>query len=168
MNETKSSNISIDTGMLLAAEVQNELQRTRRFGVRIAGTGFLIPHGVASEVVHQPQLFPLPWVVPYLCGLLNVRGNVIPVFDIRPLLQSGSTANDLRYALILDSGSNIVGLLTDALPTPIVCEPTDEAASDLLPPALSAHVTRTVISGRERWFEINHLNCLRALATRRD
>ncbi|MFO1435152.1 MAG: hypothetical protein U1F34_01795 [Gammaproteobacteria bacterium] len=83
---------------MAAEESENELQRTRRFGVRIAGAGFLVTHGVASEVVHQPQLFPLRRVVPYLADCSMSRPTAIPVFDIRPLLQSGSTANDLRYA----------------------------------------------------------------------
>jgi twitching motility protein PilI len=168
-SSSNAGNIGIDAGMLLAAEVQGELQRRRRFGVRIGGAGFLIPSGMASEVVQQPRLFPLPWTVPYLRGLLNVRGNVVPVFDIRPLLQTNpATTSEPRYALILDSGSNIVGLLTDALPITIICDTADNSASNLLPSALAAHVTRSAVSGHEHWFELNHQSCLRALATRRD
>jgi chemotaxis signal transduction protein len=161
---SRSSLGGIDAGMLLAAEIQVENPRSRRFGFRIAGTGFLVPVGVTSEVIHQPRLFPLPWRVPCMRGLINVRGNVAPVFDLSPLLSPGAASPDTPYALIIDSGHKAVGLLTETLPVTLQCDADDSPPLHDLPPALAPFLRASLQGNRQRWFELDHLACMRALA----
>jgi twitching motility protein PilI len=154
----------VDAGMLLAAEIQGDNSRSRRFGFRIAGTGFLVPVGVTSEVIHQPRLFPLPWQVPCMRGLINVRGNVAPVFDLAALFTTTSASNDMPYALVIDSGHKAVGLLTETLPVTLHCEADDSSPADAIPAALARFVRASLRGNRQRWFELDHLACMRALA----
>lgn len=55
-----------------------------RIGMRLNGAlpWLALPPGVPSQLALDPQLAPLPNVKPWLPGVLNLRGNLVPVFDI--------------------------------------------------------------------------------------
>jgi twitching motility protein PilI len=155
---------AVDAGMLLAAEIQGEAARARRFGFRLGGFGFLVPLGVTSEVLQQARLYALPWQVPCMRGLVNVRGNVVPVFDLTPLFGDGA-ASETPYTLIIDGGYRAVGLMTATLPTTLQCEADEEGLETGIPPVLAPYVRGSATANRQRWFEFDHLTCLQALAT---
>ena len=78
---------------------------------------------------------PVPGLPPTLLGAMNLRGEILPVADLRPLLGLALNQNTLTSRLIIvDYGSEHVGFLVDAvndiLEIPV---PTGSAAvSDLI------------------------------------
>lgn len=83
------------------------------------------------EVHPLRQLTPLPCTPAYVLGIVNVRGRIVPVFDIRKffdLPQQGLT--DLHRIILVQGGDLELGLLAEAITG------AHAIASDSLQPAL--------------------------------
>ncbi len=71
-----------------------------------------------QSVVSVEQIFEItrvPFVEQHIIGIINLRGNIIPVIDLRKLfeLDSVETDEDSRF-VIVNEGENVVGLLVDS------------------------------------------------------
>lgn len=55
-------------------------------GVRVADRWLLMPQDDVREVITLPTLTRVPGAKPWLLGLANVRGNLLPVCDLRGLM----------------------------------------------------------------------------------
>lgn len=86
-----------------------------RFGFRVGQLRLLIQTGILSEVITQTPIDPMPNVPNWFVGVMNLRGNLIPVFDLHRLLETGE-AGQTQRVLVLDQGSNGVGIPIDGLP----------------------------------------------------
>ena len=62
-----------------------------RFGFRVGQLRLLIKPRTHSEVVAQPHIYPIPNVPPWFLGVINLRGNLLPVFALQQLLQQLSS-----------------------------------------------------------------------------
>ena len=155
-----------DAGLLLAAEVETNARSERRFGFKVCGIGLLVPVGVSSEVVTSVKISRLPWQIPFVRGMLNLRGNVVPVFDVSPLFPTAVRPPvSSEFIIALDSGPKAVCIVADTLPTSLTCHPIESAPpSSPLPTLLADHVRSSVSSSDETWFEIDHLAFFRQLA----
>lgn len=68
------------------------------------------------EIVGVPGLTPLPGAQPWLLGLANVRGNLLPVADLKLFLEGQrSIANDRQRMLIMRQDGGDVAVLIDEL-----------------------------------------------------
>jgi purine-binding chemotaxis protein CheW len=87
---------------------------TERFAVRL---------GAVDEVIDAPALQPLPDAGDTVLGLATLRGELVPIFDPRPLLHVGA---DVRGAVLLFvRDGRRVGLAIDDVFDAIVVEATD-------------------------------------------
>lgn len=76
------------------------------------------------------NLTPLPSTPPFVLGIVNVRGRIVPVFDIRKffnLLESGLTdlhrvilvgGNDLEIGLLADMGVGVITIAAQSVQPP--------------------------------------------------
>ncbi|CAD6541492.1 hypothetical protein LMG27952_03780 [Paraburkholderia hiiakae] len=82
----------------------------------LAGTELALPVAALQEVVNPPEtLTAIPLAPPYLLGLFNLRGTLIPVVDLRQLLRlNAESTSAARKVAIVESGGVRVGLLFDA------------------------------------------------------
>ena len=55
-----------------------------RYGFTVGKVALLMRSDCMSEVVKPPPIYPIPNTPPWLSGILNLRGNLVPVFDLRP------------------------------------------------------------------------------------
>ncbi len=84
---------------------------------------FLLVHeryAVASEHVREvyplEELTPLPCTPPFVLGIVNLRGEIISVIDIKKffdLPEKGLT--DLNKVIVLESGDMVFGIVADAI-----------------------------------------------------
>lgn len=87
---------------------------------QIAQTELALPVAALQEVVNYPaSITPVPLAPAHLLGLFNLRGTLIPIVDLRPLLKmpADSTADHAgtaRKVAIVELGEYRVGLLFDA------------------------------------------------------
>lgn len=90
-------------------------------GVIIQLVSFLIEdveYGVDILVVHEilrfPEITRLPNTPKFIRGVINLRGNVIPVVDIRSRFGfSGAPVTDLTRVIVIETNEKLVGLLVD-------------------------------------------------------
>lgn len=81
---------------------------------------FALPIAALQEVVNYPaRITPVPLSPPFLLGLFNLRGTLIPIIDLKPLLALASEASSKLAAMtekvaIVDVDGVRVGLLFDA------------------------------------------------------
>lgn len=138
-------------------------RRRARYGFRVGGIGLLIGQDLVSEVLEQVPVYPLPNTPSWLLGLVNLRGNLVPVFDVKQFLQlEDGNVQEKRRLLILDQGDKAVGMLIDGLPQTVL---TGHPLSRLppLPAALRSHVAKAYAQDDLVWLEFDHQGFFQAL-----
>jgi purine-binding chemotaxis protein CheW len=76
--------------------------------------------GHVREVLEMTSITPLPRTPQYMRGVINVRGSVVPVVDLRLKLGMTRTENTIDTCIVVleigtDGGSMTVGTLVDAV-----------------------------------------------------
>ena len=69
-----------------------------------------------KEVLTPPEMTPIPKAPSYVCGLMNLRGLVLTVIDLRKKLGITSDKNsDQNAVIIFDIGDRRVGVVVDSI-----------------------------------------------------
>lgn len=86
-------------------------------GFRLAGQPMVAMLGEISEILHEPRYTALPRVKPWVKGVANVRGRLLPIIDLSQFFGTSntSTPRKQRRVLVLDRDELFVGLLVDEL-----------------------------------------------------
>lgn len=125
------------------------------FGIHIGQYGFLVSTKIYCEVLDKTSINPLPNVHPWVNGILNLRGNFVPVFDLHNVLGVPVQDNQKRRLFTIDRGDRAVAIWIDNFPEII-----DKSQLKALPtlPQLPHVVQRTTRSGFQNngqiWLEI--------------
>jgi purine-binding chemotaxis protein CheW len=83
---------------------------------RLDASTYSIPARFIREVQPLGDCTPLPHTPAFVVGLVNVRGRLIAVLDIRPLLDMPQTlSRSNAFLLILTANGMDVGLLADEI-----------------------------------------------------
>jgi twitching motility protein PilI len=136
---------------------------TRR-AFRAGGVNLLLAEGTLCEVVDLPPLARVPNTESWLLGLVNLRGSVIPVFDLaRAFGQAGSGGRGRRL-LVIGSGDQAAGVVIDDLPTLERFAPSDRVEQASLPAALEDCTTACFAKNGKRWVEFAPAGLFSALA----
>jgi purine-binding chemotaxis protein CheW len=103
---------------------------------RAGGARFLVPAAQVGEVLRLPELTRVPGLPRWVPGVANVRGQVLAVLDLRPLLGLPQDTDAVRPRLLrLDAGGVDVGLRVDAVDG---VADADLAHAEPLPPGAAA------------------------------
>ncbi len=104
-------------------------------GFVIGEIGLLLPKEKISEVLESINSCRLPNTSAVLYGMANLRGKIVPLFDLHRLL--GIEPAQQRMFLVIGDGGNAVGVLLDQLPRRVVIAAPDKLPIiPPLPPAL--------------------------------
>jgi chemotaxis signal transduction protein len=125
-----------------------------RFGYRVGPMNFLVPAGMVSEVFVAPTVTPLPRGVGWLAGLTNIRGNIVPVFNLHPWVDAPRAGAERRTVLLLDRGSRMLGLLVDGLPQALLQPTTTAETPPLRDPLPDFSGTAFAVNGNT-WIEFD-------------
>ena len=108
-----------------------------------------VPVLKVREIIRLCEITPVPQMPEYIKGVLNLRGKIIPVADLRVKFQLASTANtDLTCIVVVsialpDKSTTLMGLIVDA-----VEEVINISAADIEPtPEFGAAVSADYILG---------------------
>jgi purine-binding chemotaxis protein CheW len=75
---------------------------------------YAFPSSCVREVFRLTEITPLPGLPSHVLGVINVRGRILSVMDIRRLLDFGVTGlTNLNQAIILRSGEMELAVLAD-------------------------------------------------------
>lgn len=127
-----------------------------RYGYRIDDIGLLIGERAGCEVIPVPVVARIPTTPPWLLGVANLRGSLVPIFDLRELLElPAARAGDDRLCLIFERGEQALGVPIARRPQPLQrLEPLRQAPP--LPRAVRDFVTATYTDGAAAWLEFDH------------
>ncbi len=83
-------------------------------GFHVGGEYFGVPIEHVQEILRVPEITPVPESAWCVEGVINLRGRIIPVVDLRKRLQLGApTASRHSRILIVEGDSTQIGLLVD-------------------------------------------------------
>ncbi len=126
-----------------------------RYGFRVGSLGLLVVQQTASELIGDVSVYPVPNTPPWFPGLVNLRGNLVPVFDLRRLFGLPDDGGTDRKLLVLDKEDSAAGVYVDGFPRPLrVGQPMERMPS--LPGILEDHVAQAYFLDDTVWLELRH------------
>ena len=130
-------------------------QEEIRYGFKVADVGFLVGRRTLCEVIPPPLVARIPHTPDWLSGVTNLRGSLVPVFDMRPLLKLPSLALSDAVVIVLDRGDHAAAVLVDRRPQALTAL---SALSQLppLPEVLGNHVSNGFVAQGATWLELDH------------
>lgn len=80
----------------------------------VGGQEFVAPMGEVSEILAVPELTPIPLTKPWLLGVANVRGRLLPLADLAKFLniESGERLKN-KKVMVIDQDGVFSGILVD-------------------------------------------------------
>ena len=86
-----------------------------RYGFKIETVGLLLGQQEKVEIIDTFDICPIPNSPEWLQGVINLRGNIVPVMDIRKIAGL-SEETDIRFIIVFGKGEKSTGLCVDKLP----------------------------------------------------
>ena len=80
-------------------------------GFRLAGHRFVAPMSEVAEILAQPASTHLPGVQPWVLGVANVRGRLLPLIDLESFFGGTLGGRKQRRVLALELGELYTGLI---------------------------------------------------------
>ncbi|MFL0804011.1 MAG: chemotaxis protein CheW [Agarilytica sp.] len=114
-------------------------------GFSCMGYRFVVPMGQVSELMEVPSATRLPGVHSWVIGLSNVRGRLLPLFDLARFIGGHiNTQKKAHRVLVWESENMYSGLVVDRAygMQHFIVDTFDEVGGDL-PPNLKAYVNGT-------------------------
>ncbi|MEJ2360594.1 MAG: chemotaxis protein CheW [Gammaproteobacteria bacterium] len=102
-------------GMALGLPQQVEVRRTwSGIGFRVGDILMVSSLGEIGEILVYPTLTRVPQAKPWVKGIANVRGNLLPVMDLRNFIEGIATELSRRSRVLMIQSENLTaGLLVD-------------------------------------------------------
>jgi purine-binding chemotaxis protein CheW len=132
---------------------------------RLQAREYALPIELVSEVLRMVAITPVPDAPAWLPGVINLRGRVVLVMDLRARLGLPPLTPSLNTPIIVaEADGRMVGLLADAV-IEVLTLP-DEAIEPPAALAGSAHPISAIARAGDRLILIFDLSRLSALAVR--
>lgn len=113
---SEDTKIIIDDDMDEVGEIEVEKERFLTF--RSADLTFAVNTKYVIEIITNHSITTLPTVPEYIKGIINLRGQIIPIVDIRLRLGKPSIDmenNESNCIIVLDIDSISVGIIVDSV-----------------------------------------------------
>src|ERR1700689_2471164 len=84
-------------------------------GFRIGRETFGVPISLVREIVRVPEITPVPNAPEYIEGVINLRGRIIPVVDLRKRFGQEATALSKKSrVVVVELNGRAVGLIVNS------------------------------------------------------
>ncbi|MCK7544342.1 chemotaxis protein CheW [Marinobacter bryozoorum] len=96
-------------------EQQEAVTLWNGIGFMLAGQRFVAPMGEVVEILHLPRFTHVPGVRPFMLGVANVRGRLLPLIDLAQFfgLPRSARSNRDRRVLVVEQDDIFTGLVVD-------------------------------------------------------
>lgn len=86
----------------------------------LADEVFAVGTRSVREIIEYGHLTPVPMMPPCVLGVINLRGGVVPIMDLRQRLGAGNTAISRRSCIVIlevgrDDLRQVMGILVEAV-----------------------------------------------------
>ncbi len=149
---------------VMADSVSQDTDTQLRYGYQIGTLRFMLPESVIAELLIEPSIYPIPLSPDWLSGVINVRGNIVPVCNLHTVMSGQVSGDNQKYVLLVDKLADSVAVLVDALPRPVKIygevtnRVTDQAHIDSV---LNNYITEVLQGDGEQWFVFDLKQCCR-------
>ena len=103
-------------------------QGDRYLSFSLGSEGYGIPLLSVKEVIAVPEITPIPFTPAHFLGIMNLRGQVISVIDLRAKLGIKPTATSETAVIICNMESLCLGVVVDSINS--VIAPTPQEVSE--------------------------------------
>jgi len=80
----------------------------------ISGDTYAVTVDLLAEIIIPQKVFPVPTTPSHVIGIINLRGNIVPIVDIRPALSLPSNTS-LNQVAIIRHEQMTIGIVVDAV-----------------------------------------------------
>ena len=129
----------------------------RGVGYRVGGRRLASEFGEVREILTVPQITPVPGTQPWMLGVANVRGQLLPIVDMKQFLEGERTVlhESLRVLLVRQPGGDVAVLVDELFGQRSFTEQnllTDEEVAAQLAQGRYAHfIDRSYRMGEHVW-----------------
>jgi purine-binding chemotaxis protein CheW len=95
------------------------------------------------EIIRKREITPMPKQPPYVEGVINVRGTIIPVVNLNKRFGLQGDASTHPHTIIVESGDGLIGMLVDAV-SEVIRVPPDQIHP---PPSVTTGVDSEYLRG---------------------
>lgn len=96
--------------------VEQQEQKGKYVTFRSGGEYFGLKIQYVNEIIVFQEITPIPETANYIKGLINLRGKIIPVIDVRLRFgQPPFTYNDRTCIIVIQVKENVVGLIVEKI-----------------------------------------------------
>lgn len=110
---------------------------------------FGLPLISVREVIAVPQITPIPHSPKHFLGLINLRGKIIPILDLRIKFKSKPRANSETSVIICEIENHSVGAVVDSVNSVIAVSSADAAEVPKLGDAKADFITGVYKDGKD-------------------
>lgn len=144
-------------GLHLPVAGQAREEAHARYGFRIGDFGLLISPDSGNEVLTVSSITPLPDAPSGFLGLINLRGNLVPLYEMGglPGMDSPRRAGTETMVLVFGEGEEAGGVVIEEYPGVLTAL---HPIADLppLPDVLRGHVSAGYLQDGTVWLEFDH------------
>ena len=101
---------------LPSVEVQQPEKSVRVCIITLAGELFAIDLRNVGEVFEVESITPVPGMPSAMTGVTNLRGVIVPMMDLRPMLGLGTEEPASQVAVVIRHQGQQIGILVDHIP----------------------------------------------------
>lgn len=95
---------------------------------------YAVPVEILTEIIIPQKIFPVPTTPPHVLGVINLRGNIVPIVDIRSTLSLPQHTGVGQIAIIRHEHVSI-GIVVDNV-SEVISVP--ESSLQAIPPEIAA------------------------------
>lgn len=137
----------------------DERGKKRYYGFKIGDLQLLIDAETRSEVLSDVEVTVVPLMPSYIRGLCNVRGSLVPVYNMNKKLglDSSEAQSNNRKILLLDENQNMAGIEIDDMVVSLQFDEQDvEQNISSSNEMLNSCITYCYKENDEKWFGFDH------------
>jgi len=112
---------------------------------------------LSAEILEPRPVAAIPNTVSWFVGMINVRGSLVPVFDLALLItaKAPKTRRDRRRIMVIGNAGRAAGLLIDQLPQRSDLDALVKAPDSTIPEILEVARVETYQVDEATWVEVD-------------
>jgi len=124
--------------------------RSQILQFQLAGESYAFDVLKAREVLTIVKITPLPSAMDFLSGVINLRGSVIPVVDLRKKFGLGASADTVDTSIIIvevviEGETTVIGAVVDSVKGVLLCEQKDMESPPRFGMKLSTNLIQAIV-----------------------
>ena len=143
------SDLSLDN--LLNKSKVNE--KNLRYGFQIGNLNLIYDAKIACELLKDIIIYSVPNTPKWMLGLINLRGNLVPVFDLENYFGFEPLNNKCQLLLVLGKREKAIAFRVKAYPE-LLNDLVKEKFVPKLIPKIENHIL-AVYRGKKLWLELD-------------